>query len=164
MEFLIAIGSRVVVKIAEYTVEPVGRQFGYLTSCKSNLRLLESQVKGLDAARESVQHKVAEEERRGRKVETYVSKWLSDADKITGEANDFLKDEQQQQKMKCLYGFCPNLMFRYQLSRKSKKLVKLVVEVYGKRSFPSISYKVPHKRYVAYLPKVMRHLTRGFQL
>ncbi|PRQ37003.1 putative P-loop containing nucleoside triphosphate hydrolase, leucine-rich repeat domain, L [Rosa chinensis] len=142
MEFLVAIGTGIVGKIAEYTVAPVARQVGYLIHYNRNLKKLQSQLSDLDATRESVERKIDQEERRGRKVEAFVTNWLKDVNKITGEAKDILKDERH---VKCLHGFCPNLKLRHQLSRKSTKLVQDVAELHEKKDFSSFAYEVNPK-------------------
>ncbi|KAM5553431.1 putative disease resistance protein [Rosa sericea] len=141
MECLLAIGTGIVGKIAEYTVEPVIRQVGYIICYNRNLKKLESQVGDLGDARLRVWHAVETEKRKGREIETDVDNWLTKVEEITGEANDFLKAEHQA-KIKCLHGFCPNLKLRHQLSRKSTKLVQEVVELFGKKDFASIAYDV----------------------
>ncbi|PRQ36868.1 putative P-loop containing nucleoside triphosphate hydrolase, leucine-rich repeat domain, L [Rosa chinensis] len=141
MEFLLAIGTGIVGKIAEYTVEPVIRQVGYIICYNRNLKKLQSQVGDLGDARLRVWHAVETEKRKGKQIETDVHKWLSKVETITGEANDFLKAEHQA-KIKCLHGFCPNLKHRHQLSRKSTKLVQEVVELFGKKDFANIAYDV----------------------
>ncbi|KAM5553559.1 hypothetical protein ABKV19_025670 [Rosa sericea] len=138
MEFLVAI----VGKIGEYTVAPVARQVGYLIHYNRNLRKLQSQLSDLDATRESVERKINQEERRGRKVEAFVTNWLADVNKITGEAKDILKDEHH---VKCLRGSCPNLKLRHQLSRKSTKLIQDVAELHEKKDFSSFAYEVNPK-------------------
>ncbi|KAK9950573.1 hypothetical protein M0R45_006057 [Rubus argutus] len=133
------IGTGVVGKIVAYIVEPVGSQVGYLIYYNRNLKKLWSELRDLDAARESVERKIVEEERKGRTVETTVTNWLTDVNEITGKAKEFLKDEHQV-KIKCLHGFCPNLMVRRHLSKKSTKLVQDVAELYGKKEFSNIAY------------------------
>ncbi|XP_061995140.1 probable disease resistance protein At4g27220 isoform X2 [Rosa rugosa] len=141
MEFLLAIGTGIVGKIGEYTVEPVIRQVGYIICYNRNLKKLQSQVGDLGDARLRVWHAVETEKRKGKQIETDVHNWLTKVEEITGEANDFLKAEHQA-KIKCLHGFCPNLKNRHQLSRKSTKLVQEVVELFGKKDFSSIAYDI----------------------
>ncbi|XP_061994519.1 putative disease resistance protein At4g19050 isoform X2 [Rosa rugosa] len=142
MECLTAIGTGIIGKIAEFTVAPVGRQVGYVFHYNRNLSKLQNQVADLEAARESLEHKIVEEERAGRIVlETFVTNWLTDVNRIIGVAKDFLKDEHQA-KIKCMHGFCPNLMARHHLSRKSTKLVQDVSYLYGKKDFSNIAYDV----------------------
>lgn len=123
MDLLSAIGTGIVGKIAEYTVEPVGRQVGYVIHCKSNLANLQARVEELRAARWGIDNEVVEAQRKGEKIDPGVQYWLTKVDEITGRTDEFLKDESQA-KLKCLHGFCPNL------SRKSTKLVQEVVDLY----------------------------------
>ncbi|CAN6682272.1 unnamed protein product [Malus baccata var. baccata] len=129
----------IVGKVAEYAIEPAIRRVGYLTHCRSSLQNLQTQVKELTSAREGVEHKVDEAERQGKRIEGEVQNWLKQVDEITGKAGELWKDEIQA-KMNCLHGFCPNLILRYQLSRKSKKLEQVAVKLYEKRDFTNFSY------------------------
>ncbi|CAN6539790.1 unnamed protein product [Malus baccata var. baccata] len=129
----------IVGKVAEYAIEPAIRRVGYLTHCRSSLQNLQTQVKELTSAREGVEHKVDEAERQGKRIEGEVQNWLKQVDEITGKAGELWKDEIQA-KMNCLHGFCPNLILRYQLSRKSKKLEQVAVKLYEKRDFSNFSY------------------------
>ncbi|PQQ08755.1 disease resistance protein [Prunus yedoensis var. nudiflora] len=152
MDRLTAIVSGIAGNIVEYTIEPVGGQMSYLVHHKSNLQNLESQVDNLGAARERVQHTVIEVKRKGKTVDIDVEKWLTRVDQITGEANKFLKDESQA-KTQCLHGLCPTLIRRYQLSKKSRKLVQVVLQLHANTEFPRFSYNAPHKRCGAYPQK-----------
>ncbi|PQQ11306.1 disease resistance protein [Prunus yedoensis var. nudiflora] len=131
----------IISKIIEYTVQPVGRQVGYLINYKSNLESLRSQLKNLDAAKDRMKHRVDEVERNGKGVETDVQNWRTEADEITREVENILGDESQA-KMKCFRGVCANLVSYHQLSRKSAKLAKKI-ELHAKKEFPSVSYEAP---------------------
>ncbi|XP_048436134.1 probable disease resistance protein At4g27220 [Pyrus x bretschneideri] len=131
----------IVGKVAEYAIEPAIRRVGYLTHCRSSLQNLLTQVDKLTSAREGVEHKVDEAQRQGKRIESEVRNWLKQVDEITEEAGEMWKDEIQA-KMNCLHGFCPNLILRYQLSRKSKKLEQFADELYQKGGFTNVSYDV----------------------
>ncbi|KAM5555424.1 hypothetical protein ABKV19_023370 [Rosa sericea] len=145
----------------------VVRQVGYLILYNKNLQNLRTQVKNLSDARDRVEHQVAEADRRGEIIENEVQEWLKEVALIikdteellkgkcpaTGEPNEVLKDEGQaneepnevlkderQGKLKRLHQFCPNPRLRYQLSRKSTKLVEAVDELYKRKDFSSVSY------------------------
>ncbi|XP_021826661.1 disease resistance protein At4g27190-like isoform X1 [Prunus avium] len=128
-------------KIFEYTVEPIGRQVGYLINYKSNLESLRSQLKNLDAAKDRMKHRVDEVERNGKGVEIDAQNWRKEADGITQEAEKILGNEGQA-KTKCFRGVCPNIVSYHQFSRKSAKLAK-EIELHAKKEFPSVSYDPP---------------------
>ncbi|KAM5553561.1 hypothetical protein ABKV19_025672 [Rosa sericea] len=142
MAFLIEIGTGIVTKLAEYMVEPVIRQAGYIICYNKNLKKLKNQVGDLVGARISMQHAVESKERNGKKIEKGVQNWLTEVDQLTKEADDFLKDEHHAEP-KCLQGFCPNLKLRHHLSRKSTKMAQEVAELYEKKkNFDNIAYAV----------------------
>ncbi|XP_004309156.1 PREDICTED: uncharacterized protein LOC101297685 [Fragaria vesca subsp. vesca] len=142
MAFLREIGTAIVTKLAEYTVEPVIRQVGYVICYKNNLKELQSQVDDLVDARTSMQHSVEAEERKGKKIETGVQNWLTKAEQLTKEADEVKAKHLAQTK--CLHGFCPNLKLRHRLSRKSTKLVQEVAKLCEKKkTFDNIAYVAP---------------------
>ncbi|GMN24899.1 hypothetical protein TIFTF001_000738 [Ficus carica] len=94
--FVIGIGTSIVGKAAEYIVEPVARQIGYLFYYKSNVVNLKTQIQGLKYAKERIQHSIDEAIRNGEEIEGDVQNWQSKADKITAEAETLLpRDEGQ---------------------------------------------------------------------
>ncbi|XP_004289364.1 PREDICTED: probable disease resistance protein At5g63020 [Fragaria vesca subsp. vesca] len=132
MDILITVAG----KIAEYAVVPIIRQGGYIIHCKSNLHMLQTRLDELKATRGRMQNDIVAVERRGETIQPDVVLWMTERDKIIGKVEELLEDDQA--KMECLHGFCPNLRTRHQLSRKSTKLLEVVVEMNG-RVFPSIA-------------------------
>ncbi|PRQ18278.1 putative P-loop containing nucleoside triphosphate hydrolase, leucine-rich repeat domain, L [Rosa chinensis] len=137
MEILAAIAG----KLAEYTVAPIGRQVGYLAHYKSNCQNLLTKVEDLRDARDEVQQKADEVESSGKRISTSVRKWKTRVDAIIPEAETFLNDGRHAQTA-CLHGFCPKLVLCYQLSKKSTKLVKEIVELLGKKEFSNFAFNV----------------------
>ncbi|KAI4353030.1 hypothetical protein L6164_002008 [Bauhinia variegata] len=135
MEVLISIAA----KIAEYTVAPIGRQVGYVLFYKGNLKELNEAVKELEVARESIKHLVDAEIRNGKEIEAVVHDWLKNVDDITEEAKQ-LREDPQHANAGCSQWSFPDLKSRHQLSRKAKKMVKLVADVNQKRNFDRIGY------------------------
>ncbi|XP_068312253.1 disease resistance protein At4g27190-like isoform X3 [Pyrus communis] len=133
--------SLIVGIVDKYAVEPARRQVGYLTHCKSKLEKLQTQVNELSDAREGLALEVVRAEEKGEKIRTEVQKWQKDADVITEKANELRKPDMQA-KMSCLRGVCPNPVHRYKLGRRSTKLEQVVVNLYAKKDFASISYNV----------------------
>ncbi|XP_070682320.1 probable disease resistance protein At5g63020 [Malus domestica] len=132
---------QIVVKVAEYAVEPAIGQVGYLAHCKRNLENLQTQVNELSAAREALELEVVRAEEKGEEIQTDVQNWLKDVVEITEKASKLWKRDTQA-KMSCLHGVCPNPVLRYKLGRRSTKLQLAVFNLYAKRDFASISYNV----------------------
>ncbi|KAM2593132.1 hypothetical protein TB1_042329 [Malus domestica] len=132
---------QIVVKVAEYAVEPAIGQVGYLAHCKRNLENLQTQVNELSATREALELEVVRAEEKGEEIQTDVQNWLKDVVEITEKASKLWKRDTQA-KMSCLHGVCPNPVLRYKLGRRSTKLQLAVFNLYAKRDFASISYNV----------------------
>ncbi|KAI8554865.1 hypothetical protein RHMOL_Rhmol05G0129900 [Rhododendron molle] len=75
-------------KLAEYLIDPIGRQFGYLIYYNTNLQSLRNQVKMLEERRDSVQLLVSEANRNGELIRHEVEGWLARVDVANREANN----------------------------------------------------------------------------
>ncbi|GMN68300.1 hypothetical protein TIFTF001_037361, partial [Ficus carica] len=141
MDFLVRITASVVAKVAEYTVNPVCRQLGYLFYYKSNIDNLKTQIQQLGYARDRLQHRVDEARRNGEEIEADVENWLSSADRIKEESENFLQSEDHAKTRCTSSGSFPNLVSRHQLSRKAKKTVRAVMgEILNVEKFSSVSF------------------------
>ncbi|XP_062144896.1 probable disease resistance protein At4g27220 [Alnus glutinosa] len=136
MEILIAIGE----KIIDYTVEPVTKWLCYSIHYSSNIESMKKQVEKLQNARKRVQHSVDEAIRNGEEIEDDVNTWLKKVDEITEETRKVLEGEEEA-KTRCSNGACMNLKLRHQLSQKSEKIVKDIVEAQENGKFVSVSHR-----------------------
>ncbi|XP_062083141.1 uncharacterized protein LOC133789321 isoform X2 [Humulus lupulus] len=142
MDCAISIGTSIVAKIAEYTVAPVGRQLGYLFCYAGNVDNLKTRMQELKNARDRLQHRVEEARNNCQEIEADVQSWLSSVDRISEEAETFLKHEGHA-KAVCSCGSLPHLVTRHQLSRKAKKMSSDVCAASEKSKFDTISYRPP---------------------
>ncbi|GAU50936.1 hypothetical protein TSUD_411330 [Trifolium subterraneum] len=125
--------------VAEHTVVPIGHQASYLIFYKGNFNMLAVHVKDLEAAKERMTHWVEEEMRNAKNIESDVMNWLEEVDEIIEKANQ-LQNDPRRANARCSAWSFPNLILRYQLSRKATKIVKGVIEVQEKGKFDRISY------------------------
>ena len=116
MNFLDRIGE----KILDCVLAALGRQLGYLVHYKSNVDNLNTQVKELGEARDRVQHGVDSAEWNGMKIYADVERRLTESDDIIAVAGIILEDDRPA-KMTYCNGWCPNLMSRYQVSKRADK-------------------------------------------
>ncbi|XP_061339577.1 uncharacterized protein LOC133286205 [Gastrolobium bilobum] len=138
MDILISIAG----KVAEYTVEPIGRQAGYLIFYKDNFKKLDDQVKELEDTRVRLNHSVEDERRNGKEIERDVQNWLEKVNEVIEEANQLQKDPGRA-RVGCSGWSFPNLILRHKLSRKASKIENEVVEVQGKGKFSRVGYLPP---------------------
>ncbi|KAL0005342.1 hypothetical protein SO802_012903 [Lithocarpus litseifolius] len=116
MNFLDKIGE----KILDCVLAALGRQLGYLIRYKSNVDNLKTQVKELGEARDGVQHDVDSAVWNGMKIYADVERRLTESDDIIAVAEIILEDDRPAKITYC-NGWCPNLMSRYQLSKRADK-------------------------------------------
>ncbi|KAF5941122.1 hypothetical protein HYC85_022289 [Camellia sinensis] len=134
VDFVLSIGA----KVAEYLVEPIALQFGYVIFYKSNLdklreevNKLEEEVLSVDAAR-----------RNGRIVGPDVERWLERVKECSSKTSKILKNETEANKG-CLNGWCPNLKSRHSFGRKATKKTEEVAKLHGEGNFATVSYPAP---------------------
>ncbi|PNX70818.1 disease resistance protein, partial [Trifolium pratense] len=135
MDFFISIAG----KAAEFMVEPIGRQFGYILYYKRNLAKMKTYVQNLEGIKDIVQHTVDEARRNGEEIENIVQNWLRLVDETVAEAKRLIHIEDHA-KVQCSMGHFPNICTRYKLSRKSKKMIQEISQVLEERKFDRISY------------------------
>ncbi|KAI7998320.1 hypothetical protein LOK49_LG10G02545 [Camellia lanceoleosa] len=128
----------VVMKIGECLVAPVGRQFGYLIFYDRNIENLRKQIQKLQDKRSDIQGEVDAAKSRSDSIKTTVSRWLTQVDELSNDANKFFEDEVIPNKG-CLNGWCPNLKSRYSLSRKATKKTQGLEELFGDGNFSEVS-------------------------
>ncbi|KAL5575951.1 hypothetical protein UlMin_017650, partial [Ulmus minor] len=138
MECLIAIGSSILGKIAEYTVKPVGRQFSYLFYYRSNINNLRNKVRELDNRTTSLMHQVEVAQRNGEEIEADVQDWLCKSKNQSDEASSFLANEGQIGMQHCLSS---SMVSRYKSSKKAKKMKDVVNETQDGGKFSKVSYR-----------------------
>ncbi|CAL5401442.1 unnamed protein product [Camellia sinensis] len=131
-----------VVKIGEYLVAPVSRQFGYLIFYETNIKNLENQVLKLEDKKFGVEQLVVAAETKRETIGPDVKRWLTAVNELSQEATEFIEHEVKANKG-CLNGWCPNLKSRYSLSRKATKKTQVVEKLSGEGNFPRVSYPEP---------------------
>ncbi|KAI4313378.1 hypothetical protein L6164_026365 [Bauhinia variegata] len=133
----------IVETILDHTVAPIGLQLGYLLCYKRNIDELNKKVKRLQEARDRVQHLVDAERRKGKEIEGSITNWLLRVDEKTTQATEFQEDGDHA-NAECSTWSCPNLLSRYKLSRRAKKMVQAIIELQeeeGKIRDVPISYE-----------------------
>ncbi|KAG5552242.1 hypothetical protein RHGRI_010357 [Rhododendron griersonianum] len=128
-------------KIAEYLIDPIGRQFGYLIYYNTNLQSLRNQVNMLEGKRGAVQLLVDEAKRNREVIGPDVNEWLARVDVPCSEANNILI--QGQANKRCLNGCCQNPKSHHSISRKAKKMAEEVAKLHGDGNFTRVSYPAP---------------------
>ncbi|KAF7145243.1 hypothetical protein RHSIM_Rhsim04G0089800 [Rhododendron simsii] len=137
LDCALAIGG----KIAEYLIDPIGRQFGYLIYYNTNLESLRDKVKMLEERRGDVQLLVNQAIRKGELIRREVEGWLARVDEANREANNILIQGQANEG--CLNGRCQNPKSRHSISRKAKKMVEKVAELHEGGAFTQVSHTAP---------------------
>ncbi|KAF7149707.1 hypothetical protein RHSIM_Rhsim02G0093800 [Rhododendron simsii] len=137
------IAGSVLVKIGDYVVAPIGRQFTYMLCFNSNITEVEAQLKELEVTREGVQMGVDDNRRKVRVIGPNVEAWLKSANEVSIEVGRIIQ-EKPKVKEGCLNGWCPNIKLRYSLSKKAVKTTKVVIDLQARGvQYTQLSYSPP---------------------
>ncbi|PON59555.1 AAA+ ATPase [Trema orientale] len=123
MEVVIAVGTAIVGKLAEYTVDSV-RQLFHCTS--NNVNNLRARIEELKEKKDELQGQVNEAISVGDAIVDDVRMWLSRADAMSQEAEAFL-DVECRASDKCFGGYVPDLVSQRRLSKRAKKIAEDLV-------------------------------------
>ncbi|KAL5825716.1 hypothetical protein ACOSQ3_021779 [Xanthoceras sorbifolium] len=134
------IGISVAAKTAEYAVDPIARQVGYMWNYKTNFDNLDKQLKKLQIRRVVVQDKVDEATRNGEEIYQHVVNWLDNVKKMIDESREIVTDNDRA-NMRCFKSWCPDLKKRYQHSKKAAVKVKDVSQLEEEGKFDIVSYR-----------------------
>jgi disease resistance protein RPS2 len=126
-------------KISEYTVAPIGRQFGYLFCYNNNITELRRAVEKLGAEREGVQANVTYAENNLQDILPAVKSWLDDVDEKMEEAKLVLEGNIGKG---CFSEWCLNLKPRHSLSRRATKRTQDLIALSNK-NFQTVSCPRP---------------------
>ncbi|KAG6672370.1 hypothetical protein I3842_16G054300, partial [Carya illinoinensis] len=111
----------IVEKIVEYSVGPIGEQFGYLIFYKRRIAILKEKFLRLREKEEAVKQSVDGAQCNQEVVPSEVKTWLTDVAKKIEEVQKFLDEVDVKANMMCLNGSCPDLKLRYSLGKKAQK-------------------------------------------
>jgi Leucine-rich repeat (LRR) protein/GTPase SAR1 family protein len=140
MDVFMGVINNFAAKTAEFMVEAIGRQFGYILYYKGNLTRMTTDVQRLEGIKDILQHNVDEARRNGEEIENIVQNWLNTVDNTVAEANELI-DSEGHAKAQCSMRHFPNLCTRHQLSRKMTKMMQRISELVAEGSFDKISYR-----------------------
>ncbi|KAB2607398.1 disease resistance protein [Pyrus ussuriensis x Pyrus communis] len=129
-----------VLRVGELLWTPVKRHLVYLVHYKSHMQSLEVLVEKLEAMQNDYQREVDTARMNGDKVKSEVQKWLKDADNAIIHAKR-LNNEAREDKT-CLGGCCPNLKWRYSLSKRAVKEAEEMNKLKEEKRFETVLLQV----------------------
>ncbi|MCD7471191.1 hypothetical protein HAX54_011506 [Datura stramonium] len=104
-------GSAIVGAVAQFLIQPIFRQFGYLFCYKKNIKDLQRQSERLEAMSNGVQRSVDLARRNLQEVAPDVEAWLIEVNKMKPEVQSEMQSvvsNSQNTEVGCLNGWCPN--------------------------------------------------------
>lgn len=129
-----------VLQVGELLWNPVKRNVGYLVHYKRHIQSLEVLVEKLETTKNDYQRSVDAALMNGDEVRSEVQKWLKDAEKAIIDAKR-LNNEAGENKT-CLGGCCPNLKWRYTLSKRAVNETEELNKIKEEKRFETVSLQV----------------------
>ncbi|XP_048426006.1 probable disease resistance protein At1g61190 [Pyrus x bretschneideri] len=129
-----------VLQVGELLWNPVKRNVGYLVHYKRHIQSLEVLVEKLETTQNDYQRSVNAALMNGDEVKSEVQKWLKDADKAIIDAKR-LNNEAGENKT-CLGGCCPNLKWRYTLSKRAVNETEELNKLNEEKRFETVTLQV----------------------
>ncbi|KAK0600385.1 hypothetical protein LWI29_014450 [Acer saccharum] len=137
MEVASSILSSILSKIGEYFVESI-RQANYLLRFKNIVDDLKKEDENLRSTQHRVQHEVERAKRNSEEIEKDVEKWLMDVQNVLEEIQRLEEDIQVKKTFLC--GRCPNLRWRYKLSKRAVKKTSVMLKLQDSGKFDRVSH------------------------
>ncbi|XP_047331833.1 probable disease resistance protein At1g61310 [Impatiens glandulifera] len=135
-------------KMAEWTFQPILREFGYLLCFNSNIQELQTQLEKLNALRNDVQAREDAAKRMWQSLGEAAELWMNDANEKIVEAESVLNDKAKLQKGCFSIKWCPNLILRFSLGRKGKKSSLVLIELLQSGG------QLPHTGHILPMPSI----------
>ncbi|TXG66987.1 hypothetical protein EZV62_008262 [Acer yangbiense] len=132
MEIVKECGTSILSTIVEDLVKSTGRQVGYIFRFKSIIEELNEEAKNLKSTQDDMQHRVDRAIKDTDEIEKKVEKWLKDAEDL---------EKQTREKKTCLNGLCPNWIWKYQMARRAKKKISIMVKLRDGGKFDNVSHR-----------------------
>ncbi|XP_076956527.1 putative disease resistance protein At4g27220 [Bidens hawaiensis] len=129
----------VIAKLLEYTARPVIQPVNYILHHDTNINTLTTQLSSLENTQSGVQQQVDAANRNGETILPSVQAWLTKANNLTTESENFLTNEAGKSNT-CVSGSCPNLKLIYKSSRQAKKITMEVDELVQGGKFDRVSH------------------------
>ncbi|KAL5824778.1 hypothetical protein ACOSQ3_020841 [Xanthoceras sorbifolium] len=85
-----------------------------------------------------MQHRVDEAIKQTEVIEKDMEKWLRDVSNVVTDFED-LEKETTSGKQTCLYGWCPNLIWKYKLARRAEKKTNIMLKLRDTGKFDNVS-------------------------
>lgn len=143
--FLMILGGilSVVAKLGEYLVPPIKRQLNYMCCYGNNIKDLQSEVDKLLRTEFGVRLQVDAARKNLERIGPDVENWLKEVENIKNERHKLHADAANVSEV-CIHGGCTGMKSRYQLSKRSKKIIKKAIQLQQEGKFGRVSYPVPY--------------------
>ncbi|PSS01806.1 Disease resistance protein [Actinidia chinensis var. chinensis] len=129
--------------IIDEAVKKAIKAASYVCHYKANLENLEAEMRRLEDRWEIIERKVREANDHGEEVEAAVSHWQTDVDGMKQSIQRLVGQRTAEQNMHCFVCSCPNIKWRYRLSKLAEERTEAVKKLTQDSHFDEISHHKP---------------------
>ncbi|KAH7854726.1 hypothetical protein Vadar_017183 [Vaccinium darrowii] len=125
------------------TVKDVVKRRKYVLNYSANLEELRSEMTRLEDHWTIIERKVRVANDRGEEVENLVLHWRTKVEDLRKEFQELTQKSIDHEKMRCFACSCPNIKWRYRLSKQAEEKIVHVRKLIEERHFDEISHARP---------------------
>ncbi|XP_028104080.1 probable disease resistance protein At4g27220 [Camellia sinensis] len=135
--------DKIVDKIVAKVIQSVVSHIRFVTCYKGNLEKLDAEKKNLEGQWLKVNEDVDKYKTLGEDIEANVSNWLTEADKMIKEVEEFEKHKTDKESMQCFKFSCPDYISRYKLSKQAERKIGDIKNLTQEGKFDKVSHRKP---------------------
>ncbi|KAH7853758.1 hypothetical protein Vadar_006280 [Vaccinium darrowii] len=128
-------------KLGGLAFDEAVKQGKYVLHYAKNLEKLQDEMRKLDDRRERIHIQVCEAIDNGKAIVPDVKTWQMEADKLKSDVDQLMGESSAKGNMHCIACSCPNIKWRFRLSKQAKKNIQDVKELIEKGHFNEISHR-----------------------
>ncbi|CAL5394108.1 unnamed protein product [Camellia sinensis] len=135
--------DKIVEKIVDTVIQSVVCHIRFVCCYKGNLEEFDAEKKNLEKQRQKVNDEVDKYKTLGEEIKANVSDWLTEADKMIKEVEEFVNHKTDKESMQCFKFSCPDYISRYKLSKQAEKKIGYIKNLTQNGIFENISHPKP---------------------
>ncbi|XP_058207678.1 uncharacterized protein LOC131320820 isoform X1 [Rhododendron vialii] len=129
--------------VFDEAVTAVTKAGKYVCHYRTNLDNLQREMTTLEVRREKIEREVKEAHDRGEEIEEDVLQWQKDVDTMKNYVQNLVGQSTDEAEMHCFACSCPNIKWRYRLSKQAEEKIEDVKKLAQESHFDKISRPKP---------------------
>ncbi|KAH7855237.1 hypothetical protein Vadar_022774 [Vaccinium darrowii] len=130
-------------KLGGLAIDEAIKQGKYVLHYAKNIKNLQDEMRKLDGRRECIHIQVCEAIDGGKEIMPDVKTWQAEVDRLENDVDQLMGESSVKGNMHCTACSCPNIKWRYRLSKQAEKKIQDVKELIEKGHFEEIAHRKP---------------------